>query len=176
MKLSVAAAAAFAFALSAAPSFAASVDLSALGLRQGALIAQSDQASIFFDAGFDLLEATVDDGASLGFFDAFPSDPSQAFLNVVAPVSFAGFVVAGAYDIDATTAAGLFQDDLTGEYVYALLTLPAGTAFDFGADRFEIAGATAELYAVAPIPLPAALPMALAGLGALAFVGRRRAA
>lgn len=172
MKISTIIAGLFAAVFSVSAAGAASVDLEARGLVQGGLIASSNAVSIFYDADIDLFDAEVDDGVSLGFFSVFPSDPSSAFLDIVAPVAFAGGVEA--FDLDAVSAAGLFLDVVTATRVYAVLTLPANVMFDFSAPTFTIAGATVEVYAVAPIPLPAALPLALAGLGALALVGRRR--
>lgn len=164
---------AVAISLSAAPSIAAMVDLPALGLTKGALLAESDEAIVTYSAAFGSLEATVDDGTSLGAFSVFTDDLSSAFLSVGAPLVFAGSVVSFAFD--ATSAAGLFFDGT--DYVYGVLTLPGGTAFDFGLDSFEIRGASVELHAVAPttvIPLPLTAPLLLAGLGALAVAARRR--
>ena len=169
MKLFAAIVTSVALAVSAAPALAASINLSALGLVQGALLAESDDVTIDFIFDFDMLEASVDHGTSSGVFDVFITDPTSAFLNVTAPVSFAGGVVALDFDMDS--GAALFFDG--SQYVYGLLTLPTGSAFDFG-DDFQITGARAELYAVAPIPLPAAAPLLVAGLGALAVAARRR--
>jgi hypothetical protein len=161
-----------ALAVSAAPSLAASINLAALGLVQGPLLAQSDEVTVDFIAGFDLLEASVNDGTSFGIFDVDTTDPTTAFLNVTQPFSFAGGVVA--LDFDMVSAAALFFDG--SRYVYGLLTLPVGAAFDFTGQGFTIADATAELYAVAPVPLPAAAPLLVAGLGVLAVAARRRRA
>lgn len=172
MRISTVAAGLFAAAISTTTTHAASVDLAAFNLKRGALIAQSDEAFVSFDLDNDFLFAEVIDAVSDGFFTAFPSDPSSGFLDVIAPVSFAGSLIAFDVNATATMAAGLFFDGT--DYLYGVLTAPANASFDFG-DDFEFTDATAELYAIEVIPLPAALPMMLAGLGALAFAARRRA-
>jgi len=109
------------------PAVAASLDLSLLNLRQGVLVAESDEVFVSIDGPGDFILADVNDGVTNGFFTAFPSDPTSGFLDLIEPLSFGGDLVA--FDIDATSAAGLFFDGTT--YLYALLSLPTGTAFDF---------------------------------------------
>jgi hypothetical protein len=174
-----AAATAIAVALSATPALAASIDLSAFGLTEGAIIGQSDQAQVAFLPDFGLLTVDVDDGPLRAFFNLLIGDPAPAFLDIVTPVAFSGQVVD--FHIGATSAAGLFFDGMG--HVLALLDLPAGSVFDIASidlEGFFVENASvtlreADAINLAPIPLPAAAPLLLAGLGAIAVIGRRRA-
>lgn len=169
-------AAAVAVALSGAPALAASIDLSSFGLTEGGVIAQSDMATVAFLADLGLFTVEVDDGPFTAFLNVLVGDPVPAILDVVSPVSFSGEVVD--FHIGTTSAAGLFLEDTT--YLLALLELPDGSVFDIDAidlDGFFARNATVTLRevnaALAPIPLPAAAPLLLAGLGAIAVIGRR---
>jgi hypothetical protein len=158
-------------ALVATSAPAASIDLEALGLRQRAPIAQTDQAIVVFDALSGALTADGDDGTTFGFLTAFLAPSLDVVLTLFEPPAveavFEGNLVA--YDIDTTHGVGLFYDDTTMTYLLGEVTAPAGAAFDFTGDFFF--AASAVIYDVAPVPLPAAMGLLAAGLAALTGLG-----
>lgn len=165
-----AAAAAVAVALSAAPGLAASIDLAAFGLIEGGIIARSDEAVVTFVPDFGVFTVEVDDGPFTAFFNLLVGDPDPAILDVLTPVAFSGVVVA--FDFDETSAIALFRDG--SDYLLAALGLPDGFLFVEG-ESFAVENASVLLTEViAPVPLPAAAPLLLAGIGAIAALGRRR--
>lgn len=175
MTLHTLAAAAFALAVSSVPASAVSIDLAAYNLFKGASLAQSDAVTVLVDLAStpdtflaDVFDAGSFEGAVLGTPSA-----GTAFLGLFEPLVFDGDLIDFDVDVAGGMAAGLFFDSVTMTYLLAELTLPQGTPFS--ADLF-IDNASAELFAVAPIPLPAAAPLMLAGLGALAVAARRRKA
>lgn len=178
MKMSTVAAGLIAVGFSSAAN-ASSVDLEAYNpkVRLGALIAESSEVVV--EKAFDTLFA--DDFATGDSFDVFLEDPSSAVLSLLTPTPFDGLLapVGGvpSFAFDDTSAAALFVNisDPT-DFRYAVLTLPVGTTFAFSAEEFLIEGATAQIYDIEVIPLPATLPLFLAGCGALALAGRRRKA
>lgn len=168
--------AAFAYALLTAAASAASLDLASRGLTQGDLIATTDLGEIDFsaDATLGYISITVSDAPNLeGTAFAISPSPMSLGVDVFSPTKFSGDLVD--YDVDATSAVGLFSDGM-GTYLLGELALPAGTAFT--PNGFFISGVTISLYEVNPtavVPLPAAAPLLLAGLGALAALRRRAA-
>ena len=177
--------AAIAYAMTAAAVPAASIDLASKGLTQGALIASSSQGEIDFDAGFSFFSVTVLDAPVLdGTAVAFGFSPLDVGLDIFeangltgAPTYFSG--VLEDYDSDSESAIGLFVGEFDGGIfgrLLAELTLPAGTTFP-QASAFFIDNVTVSLYEVGSttvVPLPAAAPLLLAGLGALVATRRRR--
>ncbi len=79
-----------------------------------------------------------------------------------------------AFDKDGTTVLGvidLANDSDTGRVTFKSSRINVGDSFVF---KFAGSGGIDSLV-VAPIPVPAALPLSLAALGALGWVSRRRA-
>jgi len=179
MKVSTIAAGLFAALAAASAASAARIDLEAYDPRfqLGASLAVSDQVVV--ELGLGTLFA--DDLGTGDTFDVFVTEPSSAVVSLVTPDVFDGVLApAGGvapFAIDATSAAGLFVNiaDPT-DFRYLVLSLPDGEEFDFQADSFSIDGAVVELFDIKVVPLPAALPLMLAGLGALAVAARRRVA
>lgn len=164
-------AAAAALALGCVPAMSATLDLTPWGLTQGALIGESVAAEVVFDPANDFASASVTESNFDVAIDGFLSDPTSFALTLFEPRDFSGDVVDFAYDADSAT--GLFFDGAA--YVLATLTLPAPLMFD--PNGFETTAATLALYeatSTTVVPLPAAAPMLLAGLGALAVATRRR--
>ena len=87
------------------------------------------------------------------------------------------------YGLDGDRAVQLqytqISDDETGKATYLFDKDYAGSFFAVGAlkvtDDFKLRGLTASLHDdIAPVPLPAAMPLLLAGIGGLGFLSRRR--
>lgn len=170
MKVQTLVAAAVALAASFAPASAASINLAALGLVKGASLAQSSAATVTVDLSIDDFFVSVSD---LGVFEGVVyGQPSTASVLAVlfAPLDFTGDLVD--FDIDANSAVGLFLDSGTSTYLLAELNLPGSVVFQ---DGLAIDNASAEIFAVAPVPLPAALPLMLVAVGGLVVAGRRKA-
>jgi hypothetical protein len=180
MMMKLLAGAVLAYALTAAAAPAASLDLAALGLVKGAPIATSMAGEIEFDAtdpAFPFLSLTVSEAPD---FEAvalsFSLSPLDLPLQVTFPVTFDGALLD--YDLDTSSAVGLFEGRFGGSipgFLLLELSLPGGSFPQD--DAFSLTGVTVSLYEVgstAVIPLPAAAPLLLAGIGALAVVARRR--
>jgi hypothetical protein len=148
---------------------AATIDLAARGLRLGGLL-QTDTGTMFFD---------TDDGdgdPALGFFGAgnFDSFDFVEYVLFYGDPAIDGTSVESA--ADATSVVALVKLDAGGGFVLAELLPPGQGSFDFGT-AFDVSDAVLNVYDVNPlaaIPLPAAAPMLLAGLGAMVLVRSRR--
>jgi hypothetical protein len=165
------------FALAASTASAASLDLAARGLVQGALIAQTDDANVFFDLTGGSLVIDGDDGSTSGFLTVFLGPPFDTLLELFPSPNglnfFTGTLVE--YDSDPMHAVGLFYDAGAMRYVLAEATAPTGAAFDLSGDLI-LSGVSAAVYNVAPIPLPAPAGLLVAGLASIAGLraARRR--
>jgi len=161
-------------ALAASAAQAALLDLASRNLELGALIFSTDEARIFFlgpdvePAGdfFDISDADLN-----VLIDGFPSDPTSAVLFENS-TSFLGEVVDFEIDLAAGVGEGLFEDTL-GRFALARVSFPAGLSrLPGGDEEIEQDGLGVEVFDVTIVPLPAALPMALAGFASLALAGR----
>jgi hypothetical protein len=163
---------------------AASLDLAAIGKMTGATITSATDVNIIFDGPNDFFLADVDD---LSFsIDAFPSDRSSATVFIDSPPfaggsPYFGFLVD--LMLDVSGAEALFSDDgsLGGDLVLVratfpadLVSLPGPTDVIDTVQSGTSSGVDVTILDVVPIPLPAALPLALAGFGGLALLGGGR--
>lgn len=158
---------------------AATIDLNARGLQLGAELGSSTAMSINDSASFDLGPPI---GVLPGFFQALDTNSSPTLeLNTGDGVTFNLALTPGFTGSTSDTAReGDRQLELIfGTETFARFILADGDSFDdvltgatFGAASLTVW----ELDAVAPIPVPAGLPLLVGGLGGLMLASRRKRA
>lgn len=147
---------------------AATIDTSAYGARVTVLDAGG---TVFYDAASPFFETRGDGGGlALDTFDL--NDPGQAALDA----DMIGRILTGADQIAVATemVQFLFVDGATG---YLVTVDATGAGVDFSdADALidTVAQVRLEQLTTAQVPVPAALPLLLAGIGGLAGLRCRR--
>jgi hypothetical protein len=161
-----------AMTLAAGVASAASIDLGAEGFTLG--------ARLFFANDMDVFVL----GSSLSADNIFGANTAALAVDLgagKASINVAGLASAtdGALVVfDPVSLEALLTTGGSGAPVLARLWPGQSGALDY-ADGFLDSGATLEVFALTPttvVPLPAAAPMLLAGIGALAVAARRRKA
>lgn len=143
-----------------------------------------------FSNGFDLTVSLFegagvgDAGDALGSVEFDIADAEVAgrlIASRMADFSFLGVLEAGIYTVafestgpDANSGALLGGD--VGVNTLGTDSFDANGLFDFGSSLSQEFGVLVEGAAISEIPLPAALPLFLVGLGGLTAMRRRRAA
>lgn len=163
---------------------AALIDLAALGLVPGPL-EQSETGTVLVDyspmtgltalalgstgATF-LANASSDSAVTLGFFSSsLVTGDMLAQGTQIDPGTVGGDILHFTIDTDADAAPD-YLVTFTGEF-----GTDAAKPYDLSGMGFSDGAADYRLEALAPIPLPAGLPMALAAFAGLAALRRRRA-
>lgn len=170
------AAMAFALGLGATAAQAAPIDLAARGLEIAgpALLSEAASVSLFVD--FDGDPSTVDP-----FFSALSAGAALESFDLLDFELFYGDPLTAGLSVETGEDGDIFEvlaDIGGGDRVLARLTLDNGAVFGgFAQDLDETAVIDVfALRSTTVIPLPAAAPMLLAGIGALAVAARRRRA
>lgn len=168
--------------------------LSALALSFGLTTAASAATIVDQFIVVDQFGTLLADDGQLSYDDALVDIVGETILNpadgITLSVTLFGFGFTGANDVDFPDFVRFnFFDGMLNFIDYVLvdgvngvdfsalpfsqLTFNGGLLFfDAAENRFVV---TASLDGgLAPVPLPAGLPLALAGLGALAWVGRKK--
>lgn len=156
------------------------VDVSVFaGAGGGSIVEGADLSFIDFDAVFVSVEVDSDGNfvadAAPGL-DITSSDLSQT-------QSIFGVGMDTAVDVVASTLSILYDvtgsNDFSGDnFVLAVLDFGAGSFFDpFDVSQMDFAFAELQVLSasrISPVPLPAGLPLMLAGLGGFVVLSRRR--